>query len=403
MERLYNNIILDHFKHNEQMLFLAGPRQVGKTTTSMVAKQLTPNFHYFTWDDYDHRNAIINGQTKIAELSNLNLLQNNEKSVIIFDEIHKFSDWKNFLKGFYDLYKDRAQIIVTGSSRLDIFKSGGDSLMGRYFLHRMHPLSINEQLRTNIPNEEINQPKEISDDDFFNLVNFGGFPKPFLQHNVKFYNKWQRLRQQQLFREDIRDLSKIHDITRLEILAELLKHQASKQTNYTELAKKIRVSVDTISRWIEILESFYFCFTIKPWTKNITRSLLKEPKIYLWDWSIIKDEGAKLENFVASHLLKAVHFWTDQGFGEYKLHYLRDLEKREVDFIVTKNDKPWFLVEVKKSNNHRINKNLAIFQRQTNAPHAFQISFEADYIDNDCFQYHDPIIVPVKTFLSQLV
>ncbi len=172
---------------------------------------------------------------------------------------------------------------------------------------------------------------------------------------------------------------------------------------YSNLANKIRASVDSIKRWIQILESFYYCFTIKPWTKNITRSLLKEPKIYLWDWSEIDETGPRTENFIASHLLKAINFWTDSGLGKFELYFIRDKNQREVDFIVTKNNKPWFLVEAKHSHNAPLSENLAYFQKQTKALHAFQVAYDMDYVDIDCFSCSSPIIVPAKTFLSQLV
>lgn len=211
------------------------------------------------------------------------------------------------------------------------------------------------------------------------------------------------MRREQLFHEDLRDLSRVHDIVQLELLAELLQEQVGQLTSYTQLAKKINVSIPTIKNWISLLRSVYYLFGISPWFKNITRSLLKEQKFYLWDWSLIKEEVARAENMVASHLLKAVHLWTDQGLGEYDLHFLRDKDKREVDFLVTKDKKPWFLVEVKVGKNSGVSKSLYHFQAQTGAKHAFQIHFGMDYVEKDCFSYNTPIIVPASTFLSQLV
>ena len=169
------------------------------------------------------------------------------------------------------------------------------------------------------------------------------------------------------------------------------------------MAKKVRVSVDTIRRWIKTLESLYYCYSIRPWTTNVARSLLKEPKYYLWDWSQCTDIGARNENFIASHLLKAVHMWTDLGIGQYELYFLRDKEKREVDFLVTKNQKPWFMVEVKSSNNDRLSPHLDVFRQQLNIDHVFQVSIEGDFINKDVFSIRKPIIVPAKTFLSQLM
>lgn len=384
------------------MLFLAGPRQVGKTTLSLSAKTLTNQFTYLNWDNQDHRKIILAGPAVIAEMIGINKLSAS-LPMVVFDELHKYRQWKNFLKGFFDTYSDRLRIIVTGSSKLDIYRIGGDSLMGRYFPYRIHPLSVAECIGTNIDVQAISLPRPIDPASFENLLEYGGFPEPFLKHNKLFARRWKQLRKEQLFRGDIRDLSRIQEIDQLEILAELIKHQAGQLVNYSNLANKIRVSVDTIRRWINTLTNFYYCFIIRPWSKNITRSLLKEPKVYLWDWSDLDDTGQRAENMVASHLLKAVHFWTDQGLGNYDLYFLRDKEKREVDFLVTKDHCPWFLVEVKQGDNNRISNNLALYQQQTKAKHAFQVVMGMDYVNVDCFSYEEPIIVPAKTFLSQLI
>lgn len=294
--------------------------------------------------------------------------------------------------------------MVTGSARLDVYRAGGDSLMGRYFPYRLHPMSIAEIVNPVIRENEIApMPKKIADEDFYALFNFGGFPEPFLRRSIQFYSRWKKLRSQQLFQEDLRELTRIHELGQIQILAELIKQQAGQLMNYSTFAKKINVSVDTIKRWIQTLKSFYFCFTIQPWTKNITRSLLKEPKIYLWDWALIDDEGAKVENFIASHLLKAVDFWNDRGLGDYGLFYLRDKEKREVDFLIVRQGKPWILVEAKNSDNSGISPALYYYQDLTKADFAFQVVLKMDYVDRNCFLDHKPRIVPAKTFLSQLV
>jgi predicted AAA+ superfamily ATPase len=154
---------------------------------------------------------------------------------------------------------------------------------------------------------------------------------------------------------------------------------------------------------IEVLKSFYYCFTIQPWAHNVVRSLIKEPKIYLWDWSLNSDVGARAENFIASHLLKAVHFWTDRGWGDYALYYLRDKEKREVDFLIVKEGKPWILAEVKHSDKGCPSKSLYYFQEMLGAEHALQVALDMDYVDQSCFDSSKPLIVPAKTFLSQLI
>ena len=402
IKRIYTSVIKEHFKNHRQMIFLSGPRQAGKTTVSLMAKEFTSQFSYLNWDNLDHRKIVLEGVESVASFAGLDRLT-LEEPIIVFDEIHKYSKWKTFLKGFFDTYKEKVKIIITGSSLLDIYKKGGDSLMGRYFPYRLHQLSIAKLQRVELSGKEINEPFQSKSNDFEKLLKNGGFPEPFIKNDPKFLNRWKTLRQEQLIREDIRDLSRIQELGQIEILAEILKHQSGQLTNYSSIAKKVNVSSDTIRRWIKTLQSFFYCFTVQPWSKNIPRSLIKEPKIYLWDWINVEEEGSRVENLVASHLLKAVHFWTDCGFGQYDLWFIRDKEKREVDFLVSQDKKPWFLIEVKLSSKGGISKNLAYFQDKIKAKHAFQVVFDMDYIPRDCFKHSEPIIVPAQTFLTQLV
>jgi uncharacterized protein len=402
IERIYTSVIKEHFKNYNQMIFLSGPRQAGKTTVSLVAGEASNQFNLLNWDNLDHRKIIIEGVKNVGDFIGLNKLSTNIP-IVVFDEIHKYGKWKTFLKGFYDTYKEKVKIIVTGSSRLDVYKKGGDSLMGRYFNYRLHQLSIAELSRYELTGREVNEPVLFNNDNFKRLMDNGGFPEPFIKNDARFLNRWKRLRHEQLIKEDIRDLSRVQEIGQIEILAEILKHQAGQLTNYSNIARKINVSPETVKRWIKILQSFYYCFSIQPWSKNIPRSLIKEPRIYLWDWVNLDEGGNRSENFVASHLLKAVNFWTDYGLGQYDLWFLRDKEQREVDFLVSKDKKPWFLVEVKLSSSGGISKNLSFFQDKVKARHAFQVVFDLDFVKADCFKYTSPVIVPVQTFLSQLV
>lgn len=321
----------------------------------------------------------------------------------VLDEVHKYKKWKQFLKGFFDHYEEKCRIIVTGSAKLNIYRRGEDSLMGRYFLYRCHPLSVAELLTTKLRDSEIGSPKKLPQKELERLLIYGGFPEPFSKQDQRFSVNWRRLRKQQLLNEDIRQLNQIQEIAELEYLLDILVNDASGQLNVATIANQINVAETTIHRWINLLTAFYYIYTIKPWHKNIRRSLRKMPKIYLWDWSMIQDRGKQIENLVASHLHKAVNYWTDLGFGEYDLFYLRDKEKREVDFLVTKNKSPWFLVEVKSSDNQGISKNLHYYYQQLKPAHAFQVVFDLPYEDIDCFSYHQPIIVPALTFLSQLI
>ncbi len=402
MKRVYLSIIKEHFKNHQQMIFLVGPRQAGKTTVSLMAKEFSEDFAYLNWDNLDNRKIIIAGVKSVADFAGLDKLA-SKKPIIVFDEIHKYGKWKTFLKGFFDTYKAKVNIIVTGSSRLDVYKKGGDSLMGRYFIYRLHGLSLAELGRISISEKEISQPFLPKKQTLKKLLKNGGFPEPFIKDDPKFLNRWKALRQEQLIKEDIRDLSRIQELGQIELLAEFLKHQAGQLTNYSRLANKINVSSDTIRRWIKTLQGFFYCFSVQPWSKNIPRSLLKEPKIYLWDWAGVDGQGPRAENLVASHLLKAVHYWTDCGFGQYALWFIRDKEKREVDFLVSRDKKPWFLVEVKMSSKSGINKNLIYFHKKVKTKHAFQVVFDAKYVSKDCFKCTEPISVPAQTFLTQLV
>lgn len=384
------------------MILLAGAMQVGKTTCCKDIQTYHPQFYYLNWDNSEDRRIILQGASNLANFAKLDQ-PGQALPVIVLDEIHKYKKWKQFLKGFFDHYENQCRIVVTGSAKLDVYRRGGDSLMGRYFLYRCHPLSVGELLSPELRETEIILPQELPAAELERLLTFGGFPEPFSKSDRRFSTNWQRLRKQQLLNEDIRQLSQIQEFAELEYLMDILVAEAGSQLNMTSLANLINVAESTVSRWINILSSFYFIYLIKPWHKNIRRAIRKTPKIYLWDWSMIQDHGKRVENLLASHLYKAVNYWTDLGFGEYELFYLRDKEKHEVDFLVTKNKSPWFLVEVKASSNRGISKSLHYYQEQLHAPHAFQVVYDLPYENIDCFSYYKPVIVPAITFLSQLI
>ena len=397
--RIYDALLDEHLAKYRQMAFVTGPRQIGKTTTCRAHAQ-----SYVNWDNLDDREQILAGPASLFERLELNRLT-EVTPVALFDELHKYPRWKQFLKGFFDTYADRVRILVTGSSRMDVYRRGGDSLMGRYFLYRMHPFSVAETLHRDLPDPKriIRAPRKIKATDFVALWRHGGYPEPYLKRDTRFTRRWQSLRLEQLVREDVRDLTQIQHIDQLETLAKLLASRSAHQLVYSNLAKQVRVSVDTVRRWVDALRNLHLGFLIRPWFKNVSRSLRKEPKWYLRDWASIEEPGDRAETFVACHLLKAVEGWTDMGLGELKLGYLRDKEQREVDFIVVKDAKPWFLVEVKR---HResISRTLAHYQKQIGAPFAFQVVLDASYVDADCFaRPGSPIVVPAKTLLSQLL
>ena len=397
--RIYDSLLIEHLANNRQMAFVSGPRQVGKTTTCRNHADM-----YVNWDNIDDREQILAGPSKLFERLELDRLS-RVTPVALFDELHKYPRWKQFLKGFFDTYSDQVRITVTGSSRMDVYRRGGDSLMGRYFLYRMHPFSVAETLTQKLPDAErvVRSPQKAKAADFDALWKHGGYPEPFLKRDMRFSRRWQSLRFEQLVREEIRDVTRIQQVDQLELLVKLLANRSAHQLVYGNLAKDIRVSVDTARRWINTLCGLHLGFLIRPWFRNVSRSLRKEPKWFLRDWASIEDMGDKAETFIACHLLKAVEGWNDMGLGRFELGYLRDKEKREVDFLVVRDRKPWFLAEVK-HHEESMSPTLKYYQDQVKAPFAFQIVINADYVDADCFaRPGGPVVVPARTLLSQLL
>lgn len=395
--RAYEDVLRAHVAADRQMAFVAGPRQVGKTTTCRAA---VPGATYLNADVDESKQLLLSGQKSVAEALGFTAGAARHPG-IVFDELHKLRRWKSFLKGFFDLHSGVGPILVTGSSRLDVYRRGGDSLMGRYFLYHMHPLGVGELARPTAREVDVLPPKRISDADWDALRAFGGFPEPFVRRDVRFSRRWRQGRIAQLVREDLRDLTRFQDLAQLEKLATILSERSSQQLNYSAMAVDLLVSVDTIRRWIAALASLHHGFLLRPWKKNVARALAKQPKWFASDWSGIEDPGARAETLVACHLNKAVQGWTDLGLGRYELYYVRDKQKHEVDFLVVREKKPWLLVEVK-SASERLSPDLARFQGQLGAPHAFQCVVELPYVDVDVFERTSPCVVPARTLLSQL-
>lgn len=277
--RLYDAVLNEHLGAHRQMAFVSGPRQVGKTTT---CRGLAAG--YANWDNIDDRELILAGPAKLAGKFKLDRLS-KPMPTALFDELHKYPRWKQFLKGFFDTYEDRVRVMVTGSSRMDVYRRGGDSLMGRYFLYRMHPFSVAEILHPGLPGQKriVRAPRRISNAEFDALWLYGGFPEPFLTRNRRFSRRWQSLRLDQLIREDIRGQAQIQQMDQMEMLVRILCGRSAQQIVYGNLARDIRVSIDTVRRWIQVLRAMHLGFLIRPWHKNVTRSLRKEPKWYLRD------------------------------------------------------------------------------------------------------------------------
>ncbi|MCA8956895.1 MAG: ATP-binding protein [Planctomycetes bacterium] len=379
------------------MAFVSGPRQVGKTTTCRAVRR---DAHYLDWDDQEDRRLILKGPKAVASALGLAQLR-EEPPVVVFDELHKHRRWKAFLKGLFDRYKEHARVVVTGSSRLDVYRRGGDSLMGRYLLYRMHPLSIGELLDPRGGDELVRPPRRLSARRFDVLWTHGGYPEPFTKADARFSTRWRQLRVQQLVREDVRDASRIQELGQLEVLATLLESGTARQLVYSKLARDVNISVDTARRWVATLASLHHGFLLRPWFRNVGKALRKEPKWFLRDWSGVRELGQRAETFVACHLLKAAELWTDLGFGDFELRYLRDKSKREIDFVMIRDRQPWFLVEVKVAET-ALSPHLGHFQQQVGAAHAFQVVLDLPFVAADCFTRSDPCVVPLRTLLSQL-
>jgi len=375
------------------MVFISGPRQVGKTT---LAKNIGDTYFankylYLNWDSREDRKAI------------LNLIYQPEKKIIIFDEIHKYKNWKNHLKGIYDKNKEKFKIVVTGSARLDIYRKGGDSLLGRYHAYRLHPLTLGELINIKCnakPFEELSflpfndKYKKILDDLFI----FGGFPEIFVKKSERYLRRWHNEKTDRLIKEDIRDIETIRDISALQILVEIIPEKVGSLFSINSLREDFNVTHKTISLWVNILEKFYFCFRIFPFASRKIYSLRKEPKLYLWDWSELKDESIRFENIIASHLLKFCHYLYDYEGYKTRLFYLRDKEQREVDFLVTVDNKPWFCVETKKTFKD-VPVSVKYYKRKLNIPFSYIVTLD----DNIDLLQDNIRIMSANKFLTALV
>ena len=394
--RLYDHLLQQHFARRRQMAFVSGPREVGKTTTCRLM-----GTHYLNWDSIDDRRLILRGANAVAVHVQSELLR-ERPSLVVLDELNKHRNCTDFLKGLFDVFGPRVRVIVAGRSRLDSVRRGRDSLMGRYVSFRMHPWSVGECVRIATGESALHAPAPIEAADWRALLEHGGFPEPFLERDLRFTRRWRERRHEQLIRADLRDLAQLQGLGSIEMLALILAEHSGRPLIYSALSREIGVAVDTARRWVDLLVRLHYGFLVRPWFRNVARSLRKEPKWFLRDWSGIEDAGTRAQTLVACHLLKAVEGWTDMGLGQFELRYLRDKLKREVDFLVIRDHKPWFLVDVR-NDDQAISDSLGYFQAQTRAPHAFQAVLERAFVSADCFERTDPVAVPARTLLSQLL
>jgi predicted AAA+ superfamily ATPase len=352
------------------MVFLAGPRQSGKTTLAQTVASEFQTSYYFNWDYVADRKRLLAEPDWLERLPR----QPGGAPLIILDEIHKYRRWKTYVKGLYDVFHNRCRFLVSGSGRLDIYQRGGDSLAGRYEMLHLWPLTLAELCPATSRQDFLNNPltavsggSSQDRDSWHALMQCSGFPEPFLAGSVNRWRRWSRAYGRQLIREDIRDLAHLKELDLFETLHELLPDRVGSPLSLNGLAKLLQVSYNTVKAWMQLLQRFYLVFSISPWSKRISRGLRKEQKVYLFDIPRISDETFRFENAVALELHRAIHFWNDLGIGDFGLHYVRNKEKEEVDFLIARDRQPWLLVEAK-SAEPKPAKALRRFQDQLGVP-----------------------------------
>jgi predicted AAA+ superfamily ATPase len=335
----------------KKMVFVGGPRQVGKTTLAQaILSSNYPSGRYLNWDYDEDRQDILRKQWSA------------DQKLLVFDELHKFPRWKNWIKGIYDVSHEFHSFLITGSARLDVYRRGGDSLMGRYHYWRLHPFTLDEV------------PQGISQKEAYQrLMTVGGFPEPFLDGDERAALRWRRERFDRVLREDIRDLEPVRNIQLLGMFLDILRNRVGGLITLSNLAGDIQISPKTAKSWLEVLEKMYLVFSVRPYTKSLPRAVLKPPKVYFFDnGDVIGDEGVRFENLIATSLLKRLHYLEDRDGYRYELRYIRDKEGREVDFVIVKDGKIEELIEAKYSD-ETISRSLVYYAERLKPPKATQI------------------------------
>jgi uncharacterized protein len=372
----------------QKMVFIAGPRQVGKTTLAQEVMRESGGGLYYLWDNRNDRRELLKGVWPV------------EPTLVVLDELHKYRKWKTWLKGEFDKHRDHLRIIVTGSARLDVYRRGGDSLQGRYHHYRLHPFSVSE-LENERPKVAPFEPLPFSSRKSHaleTLLRFGGFPEPCLAQSDRVLRRWQKEHLDRFFREDVRDLENVRDLSSLQILADMLPERVGSPVSLNSIREDLEVSHRAVTHWVELLERLYSLYRLYPFAGKRIRSMKKEPKIYLWDWASVPEPGARFENLVASHLLKFCHYLEDSEGLRAELFYLRDVAKREVDFLVAVGRKPWFAVEAKCSD-EGVSPALRYFGERLDIPFLFQVVEKGRRdVEEDRVR-----VMPAEKFLSAFV
>lgn len=329
MKEIIQRSIAEYVRQDLQkkMVFIGGPRQSGKTTLAthlLDALGLDQKRRYLNWDAPRDRENIIKEQFPA------------EPGLLVLDEIHKYKRWRQVVKGLFDKRKDEVQILVTGSARLDYYRRGGDSLQGRYFFYRLFPFTL----------AELGSPTPSTVND---LLQHGGFPEQFLHSSQRETRRWSRDYRTRIVREDLRDLERVQEIDTIEQMVLRLQELVGSPLSLNALREDLQVSHQSVSRWVSMLENLYLLFRIYPFGSPEIRAVKKEAKHYHWDWTLIKETGVRFENLVACHLMKWSCFQQDVEGREVEIRYFRDVDKREVDFVILEEGKPVHFIECKKS------------------------------------------------------
>jgi hypothetical protein len=371
-----------------RMSFICGPRQIGKTTlVQNHLRKVNQIQHYHNWDSIYLKQKFANNplfflETLIRPIPPGNLVIEKERQWLVFDEIHKYTKWKNLLKGYYDDLKHALRFIISGSARLDYFRASGDSLVGRYFLSKMYPLHPNDMIGKSICFTDMWHPNanyfnlEVPSKEFqeacTQLLNLTGFPEPVSNGTQNFYRRWQKDHISLITQEDLRDLSKINNISKLQILVYLLPERVASTLSLNKIRQTLECSHQTVQNWLNALKLVYILFEIPPYSKKISRSILKDKKYYFWDWGLVEDSEKRFENFIAVQLSRAISAWNEWGLGAYALFFVRTKDGKEVDFLITEKDSPLILIECKKSDT-TFSKHLTYFKDRLGVKFAVQL------------------------------
>ncbi|MGD9160851.1 MAG: ATP-binding protein [Desulfobacteraceae bacterium] len=368
-KRDYYKNIWEEFRKEKNMVFISGPRQAGKTTFAEdIALNETASL-YFNYDIPANKKTLLTNPAFFEEIDR----DFNTIPLVILDEIHKYQDWKNYLKGIYDGYAKEFRFLVTGSGRLDLSRKKGDALAGRYLHYHLFPFTNGEIFSSGIGPENIGHlldlPRQSNEaqEAWETIFNVSGFPEPFLNGAKQKYRRWKNAYHTRIIRDDIRDEFAVKQIDTMETLYSILPDFVGNPLSCSNQARTLKVTHKTIDSWITIFEKFMLLFIIRPYHKSISRSLTKSPKIYFFDPCLVRDESLRFENMAALELQRAVTMWTDYGSGDYKLWFLRNKDKEEVDFLITKDNEPLLMVEAKFSETS-VSPHLFKFQNILNIP-----------------------------------